>query len=165
MVTYASSFSKTVAPGVRVGWFVLPDELATAIEERAVSTYISPPFLSQATVHELIARGAFEPNLERIRGLLRARRDAMLAALERELDGRATWSRPEGGYFVWADLPADSSELLERATAAGVTFVRGADFFPRGDGGARSARLAFSYESPSAIDEGVSTLASLVGAS
>ena len=161
-VTYASSFSKTVAPGVRVGWFVLPDELAGAVEERAVSTYISPPFLSQATVHELIARGAFEPNLERIRGLLKARRDAMLAALDRELDGRATWSRPEGGYFVWADLTADSSELLERATAAGVTFVRGADFFPNGDGGTRSARLAFSYESPSAIDAGVSTLASLV---
>ena len=86
-VTYASSFSKTVAPGVRVGWFVLPADLAAALEERAVSTYISPPFLTQATVHELIARGAFEPNLERIRGLLKARRDAMLAALERELDG------------------------------------------------------------------------------
>ena len=97
----------------------LPADLAAAVEERAVSTYISPPFLIQATVHELIARGAFEHNLERIRGLLKARRDAMLAALERELDGRATWSRPEGGYFVWADLPADASELLERATEAG----------------------------------------------
>lgn len=163
LVTYASSFSKTVAPGVRVGWFVLPPELAAAVEERAVSTYISPPSLTQATVHELIERGAFEPNLERIRGLLRARRDAMLAALGRELDGRATWSRPEGGYFVWADLPADATELLERATAAGVTFVRGVDFFPGGTGGARSVRLAFSYESPSSIDEGVSRLSSLLG--
>jgi DNA-binding transcriptional MocR family regulator len=162
LVTYASSFSKTVAPGIRVGWFVLPADLAGAVEERAVSTYISPPFLTQATVHELIARGAFEPNLERIRGLLRARRDAMLGALERELDGRATWSRPEGGYFVWADLPADSTELLRRATDAGVTFVRGADFFPNGQGGGRSARLAFSFESPSSIEEGVSTLGSLL---
>jgi DNA-binding transcriptional MocR family regulator len=151
-----------VAPGVRVGWFVLPAELASALEERAVSTYISPPFLTQATVHELIARGAFEPNLERIRGLLRVRRDAMLTALQRDLDGRATWSRPEGGYFVWADLPTDASELLERATEGGVTFVRGADFFPGGDGGARSARLAFSYESPASIEAGVSTLASLL---
>ena len=161
-VTYASSFSKTVAPGVRVGWFVLPADLAAALEERAVSTYISPPFLTQATVHELIARGAFDPNLERIRGLLKARRDAMLAALERDLDGRATWSRPEGGYFVWADLPADASELLVRSTAAGVTFVRGGDFYPDGTGGAQAARLAFSYESPESIDEGVSTLASLL---
>ncbi|MBA2460787.1 MAG: PLP-dependent aminotransferase family protein [Actinobacteria bacterium] len=161
-VTYASSFSKTVAPGVRVGWFVLPAALAATIEERAVSTYISPPFLPQATVHELISRGAFEPNLERVRGLLRERRDAMLAALARELNGRATWSRPEGGYFVWADLPSDSSELLDRATEAGVTFVRGGDFFPAASGGERSARLAFSYESPASIDEGVSRLASLL---
>src|SRR5918996_5449667 len=112
-VTYASSFSKTVAPGLRIGWFVLPDGLARRPEERALSTYISPPFVTQATVHELFARGAFEPNLQRIRGLLRSRRDAMLAALESELDGRATWSRPEGGYFLWADLPVQTAPLLE----------------------------------------------------
>jgi DNA-binding transcriptional MocR family regulator len=161
LVTYASSFSKTVAPGLRVGWFVAPAELAARIEARAVSTYISPPFLTQATVHELIARGAFEPNLERIRGLLRQRRDAMLGALDRELGGEATWSEPEGGYFLWLDLPGEAGELLPRAEAAGVTFVQGSDFFPNGAGG-RSARLAFSYASPSEIDAGVSTLASLL---
>ncbi len=161
LVTYASSFSKTVAPGVRVGWFAAPAELAARIEARAVSNYISPPFLTQATVFELIDRGAFEPNLERIKGLLRARRDAMLDALERELAGEATWSEPEGGYFLWVDLPADATGLLARAEAAGVTFVRGSDFFPDGSG-SRSARLAFSYASPSEIGEGVSTLASLL---
>jgi len=161
LVTYASSFSKTIAPGIRVGWFVLPAPLAARIEARAVSTYISPPFLTEATVHELIRRGAFEPNLERIRGLLRARRDAMLGALERELGGRATWSTPEGGYFVWVELGADAGELLTRAEAAGVTFVKGSDFFPAA-GGERSARLAFSYASPAEIDEGVSVLASLL---
>jgi DNA-binding transcriptional MocR family regulator len=162
LVTYASSFSKTVAPGIRVGWFVLPEPLARRIEARAVETYISPPFLSEATVHELARRGAFQPNVERIRGLLRARRDAMLAALERELAGRATWSRPEGGYFLWVDLPVEAGELLRRAEAVGVTFVKGADFFPGGAGGERSARLAFSYASPSEIDEGISLLATLV---
>jgi DNA-binding transcriptional MocR family regulator len=162
LVTYASSFSKTAAPGVRVGWFVAPADLATRLEARAVSNYISPPFLTQATVHELIARDAFEPNLERIRGLLRRRRDAMLAALARELGGTATWSEPEGGYFLWVDLPVDAGELLARAEAAGVTFVKGSDFFPGGRGGERSARLAFSYASPSEIDEGVSTLAALL---
>ncbi len=126
-----------------------------------MSTYISPPFLTQATVHELIVRGAFEPNLDRIRGLLEQRRDAMLGALDRELEGVATWSRPEGGYFLWLDLPTDAGELLARAEAAGVTFVKGADFFPDGTG-ERSARLAFSYASPSEIGEGVSTLASLL---
>jgi 2-aminoadipate transaminase len=161
LVTYASSFSKTVAPGVRVGWFVAPADLAARLEARAVSTYISPPFLTQATVFELIDRGAFEPNLERIRGLLRTRRDAMRDALARELSGEATWSHPAGGYFLWADLPADAASLLERAEARGVTFVKGSDFFPDGTG-LRSARLAFSYASPSEIDEGVSTLASLL---
>ena len=161
LVTYASSFSKTAAPGLRVGWFVAPAELAARIEARAVSTYISPPFVTQATVHELIERGAFEPNLERIRGLLKERRDAMLAALDRELTGRATWSKPEGGYFVWADLSDDTADLLQRAEDAGVTFVKGSDFFPNG-AGERSARLAFSYASSSEIDSGVSTLASLL---
>ncbi len=162
LVTYASSFSKTVAPGVRVGWFVAPAELAARLEARAVSNYISPPFLTQATVHELIDRGAFEPNLERIKGLLRERRDAMLGALEQHVGDRASWSEPEGGYFLWADLAVDAGELLTRAEAAGVTFVKGADFFPGGDGGGRSARLAFSYASPSEIGEGVSILASLL---
>ena len=162
LVTYASSFSKTVAPGVRVGWFVAPAGLAARLEARAVSNYISPPFITQATVHELIARGAFEPNLERVRGLLRARRDAMLGALAATFDGTATWSEPEGGYFLWVDLPVDASELLTQAEAAGVTFVKGADFFPGGTDGARSARLAFSYASPSEIGEGVSILASFL---
>ncbi len=162
LVTYASSFSKTVAPGVRVGWFVAPAGLAARIEARAVSNYISPPFLTQATVFELIDRGAFEPNLERIKGLLRARRDAMLAALGATVEGELSWSKPEGGYFLWLDeLPLAADELLTRAEAAGVTFVKGADFYP-GGGGARAARLAFSYASPSEIGEGVSVLASLL---
>ena len=108
-----------------------PAELAARIEARAVSNYISPPFLTQATVYELIDRGAFEPNLERIRGLLKARRDAMLDALEQELAGEATWSEPEGGYFLWVDLPGDAADLLARAEAAGVTFVKGARLLPR----------------------------------
>ena len=162
LVTYASSFSKTVAPGVRVGWFVAPAGLAARLEARAVSTYISPPFLTQATVFELIDRGAFEPNLERIRGLLKLRRDAMLAVLERELAGEASWSEPEGGYFLWVDLPTGAADLLARAEAAGVTFVKGADFYPDGAGGSRSARLAFSFASPSEIGSGVSTLAALL---
>jgi len=162
-VTFTSSFSKTVAPGLRVGWFVVPEAMRADYDDRAVSTYISPPLLPQAIVHELFARGAFEPNLERIRGILGAQRDAMLSSLEGELAGRAAWSTPEGGYFVWLDLEegTDASALLERATDAGVTFVRGADFFADG-GGVDAARLAFSYEPPERIAEGVRLLASLL---
>jgi 2-aminoadipate transaminase len=160
-VVYSSSFSKTVAPGVRVGYFVLPEGLERELEQVAVSTYITPVLLGQATVYEFLRRGRFEPNLERVRGLLGARRDAMLAALEAELDGAARWSRPEGGYFVWLELPEDldAAELLARAEDAGVTFVKGADF----GGPASSARLAFSFVSPDEIRDGVRRLAALVG--
>src|SRR5207344_883460 len=103
-VAYCSSFSKTVAPGVRVGWYVLPPQLAAEIEALAVSTYISPPYLSQATVFEFLRRESFGPNLERVNGLLRERRDAMLEALARELPEDASWTRPDGGYFVWVEL-------------------------------------------------------------
>ena len=163
-VTFTSSFSKTVAPGLRIGYFVVPQELAAAYDDRAVSTYISPSLLPQATVHELMHRGAFEPNLERVRGLLKARKDAMLAALAAEMPEGTRWSSPEGGYFLWLDFAGDvdAAHLLTRATEAGVTFVRGTDFFPNASGGWSSARLAFSYETPERIAEGVALLASLL---
>jgi 2-aminoadipate transaminase len=158
-VAYSSSFSKTIAPGLRVGYFVLPQALERELEALATSTYITPVLLGQATVFEFLRRGNFEPNLERVSTLLRARRDAMLEALERELPD-AHWSRPQGGYFVWLELPAgaDAGALLERATAAGVTFVPGVDF----GGAPNTARLAFSFVSPDEIREGVRRLAALV---
>jgi 2-aminoadipate transaminase len=160
-VVYSSSFSKTIAPGVRVGYLVLPEGLERELEQLAVSTYITPVLLGQATVHEFLRRGKFEPNLERVRGLLGSRRDAMLDALDSELDGAARWSRPEGGYFVWLDLAegVDAGGLLARSEEAGVTFVKGVDF----GGPASSARLAFSFVSPDEIRDGVRRLAALVG--
>ena len=152
-VVYSSSFSKTIAPGLRVGYFVLPEALDADLEALAVSTYITPVLLGQATVFEFLRRGNFEPNLERVRGLLRVRRDAMLEALEQELPG-GTWSRPEGGYFVWAELPQ------EVVAAEGVTFVPGTDF----GGAPNTVRLAFSYVTPEEIREGVRRLAAAVEA-
>ena len=158
-VAYSSSFSKTIAPGLRVGYFVLPQVLEHELEALATSTYITPVLLGQATVFEFLRRGNFEPNLERVTKLLGARRDAMLEALERELPD-ARWSRPEGGYFIWLELPdgTDAAALLERASAAGVTFVPGTDF----GGAPNTARLAFSFVSPDEINEGVRRLAALV---
>ncbi|HKS79108.1 MAG TPA: PLP-dependent aminotransferase family protein [Gaiellaceae bacterium] len=164
-IAYCSSFSKTVAPGLRVGWYVLPAQLAADIEALAVSTYISPPYLTQATVLELLRRDDFLPNLERINGLLRARRDAMLDALAREMPDDASWTRPDGGYFVWLELPSGppTAELLVEAEEAGVTFVKGTDFFADG-AGEHALRLAFSFVSPDEIAEGVARLAALVRA-
>ncbi len=159
-VVYSSSFSKTVAPGLRVGYLVLPSELAPALEAAAAGAYITPVLLSQATVYEFLRREMLERNLRRVCDLLRTRRDAMLDTLDEELPG-AERTSPAGGYFVWLDLP-DGLATAELA-AEGVTFVPGADFFPEG-GGESAIRLAFSYVSPDEIGEGVRRLASAVRA-
>jgi DNA-binding transcriptional MocR family regulator len=163
-VLYSSSFSKIVAPGSRVGYFVLTPEVEGAITSVAQNVYLTPALIGQATVYEFIRRGSLEPNVARVSELLRVRRDAMLDALDAELPG-ASRSRPEGGYFIWLDLPdsIDVGEFLPGAEEAGVTFVQGSDFFPAGSGGGRSsARLAFSFVSPDEIREGVSRLAGLL---
>jgi 2-aminoadipate transaminase len=158
-VVYSSSFSKTIAPGLRVGYFVLPSALESDLEKLAVSTYITPALLGQATVFEFLRRGELDPNLERIRPLLASRRDAMLEGLEDELPA-CSWSRPEGGYFVWLELAegADAGALLARADSGGVSFVPGTDF----GGAPNTARLAFSFVSPDEIREGVRRLAAVV---
>jgi 2-aminoadipate transaminase len=98
-------------------------------------------------------------------GLLRERRDAILEAFERDLPEGTSWSRPQGGYFTWLEFPegTDAAALLDASTAAGVTFVKGSDFFPAGRGGEASARLAFSFVSPADISAGVARLATLLG--
>jgi 2-aminoadipate transaminase len=166
-VIYSSSFSKTVAPGVRVGYLVLPERLAAPVEAVAASTYITPALLSQATVHEFLRRGSLERNLELVRSLLKARRDALLTALEAQLAAAGCrWNIPAGGYFLWLELPEalDAVELLAAAEQIGVTFVPGPDFFPRGGGGRSAARLAFSFASPGQLGEAVSRLATVIAA-
>ena len=156
---YTSSFSKTVSPGLRVGWYIVPEPLAAPLVDRANATYITPVLLSQAVIFEFIDRGNFEPNLKRVNELLRVRRDAMLAALDEHLTG-SRWSHPEGGYFVWLELPegTNAAEVLERAE--GVTAVLGTDF----GGGANTIRLAYSYVTPEEIDTGVERLAAALAA-
>jgi 2-aminoadipate transaminase len=162
-VIHLSSFSKTVAPGIRVGYLVLPAELVPAIEAFVVENYVSPSIFVQAALFEFLSGGRLEPNLERARAGLRARRDAMLAALERALAGGASWNRPAGGYFLWLDLPAgvDADRLLGEAVDEGVTFIKGADFFWSA-GGDEAARLAFSFATVDEIEEGIARLGRLV---
>jgi 2-aminoadipate transaminase len=154
---YMSSFSKTIAPGLRVGFTILPDQLADRLAAAATDTYITPVLLSQAVVFEFIRRGSFEPNLRRVNEQLKLRRDAMLAALEKHFGG-AKWSRPEGGYFIWLELPpgTDSVEVLARAE--GVAAVPGTEFTAP----ANCVRLAYSFAAPDEMDAGIARLAEAV---
>jgi DNA-binding transcriptional MocR family regulator len=127
---YSTSFSHTIAPGLRVGVFVLPDQLSHSIAADATSTYITPALLSQATVFEFLQRGYLEPHLAGLTQELAARRDTMLDALDRYLP-QASWVRPEGGIFVLVTIPPtiNAKEMLEAAD--GVTALAGDDFYGR----------------------------------
>jgi DNA-binding transcriptional MocR family regulator len=156
LAVYSSSFSKSVAPGLRVGYVVLPEALAARVEARILATYVSPPILAQAQLFAFLDRGLLEPHLARVTRDLCERRDALVAALAEHLPG-ATWTVPDGGYFLWAELPEDAEILLARAREQGVAFEPGAGFAAFG-GFERAARLAFSWESPDALREGVRRL-------
>lgn len=162
-VVLSSSFSKSVAPGARVGYLVVPPRLVPAMEAQATGAYVSPPILPQAELLEFLSRGLLEPNLRRVCGLLRARHDAMVETLAEELPDGAAWSRPGGGYFLWLDFPPGvrAEPLLARALERGVSFVPGGGFY-HGPGGEGSARLAFAFPSPGEIREGVRRLGALV---
>ena len=131
LAVYMSSFSKSVAPGLRVGYVVLPASLVPAIAALATSLYVSPPLLAQAELFEFLDAGFFEPQLERVRALLLPRRDALVQVLGGGLPDGARLSAPEGGYFAWLDLPAglDAATLQRRGREVGVSFVPGAGFF------------------------------------
>jgi DNA-binding transcriptional MocR family regulator len=157
LCVFTSSFSKTVAPGLRVGYAVLPPQLVEPVAALATRTYVSPPLFAQAQLLEFLEAGFLPSHLEFVGRFLGERRDALLAELE-ALRGVATWTRPEGGYFLWLEQPHDAGELLSRARAAGVAFVPGASF----GGGPGSARLSFSYPSVEEISEGARRLVELV---
>jgi 2-aminoadipate transaminase len=157
-VVYASSFSKTVAPGIRVGYLVGPAELITAVRKRATETYISPNMVAQAIVAEFCDSGAIDRSIATVKAALRERRDATCAALDRHLPD-ARYVTPEGGYFLWVDLPegTDVAELARGAAERGVLFEKGTGFMIKG--GDSSLRLAYSAVPPDQIEEGIARIA------
>jgi DNA-binding transcriptional MocR family regulator len=163
LAVFASSFSKSVAPGLRVGYLVLPEAFVEPIEAIATRTYVSPPLLPQAQLLDFLVSGAFEPHLAFLASFLRPRRDALLERLEADLAGLAQWTRPEGGYFLWLELPpeVDAEQLNAAAATVGISFIPGAGFFA-GDEGHNTARLSFSYPSVDEIREGARRLTGLV---
>jgi 2-aminoadipate transaminase len=161
-VIYSTSFTKTVAPGVRTGAMILPAALHAKLRRLATDTYIGPSMLSEATVYQYCAAGEFEPGVERMRTALRDRRDTLVGALRRHFGDRARFQEPDGGYFVWLELDGVDTDLFaERADAAGVPVVKGSSCYT--DGGGRNAvRLAYSACQPSQMDDGVARLASIL---
>jgi DNA-binding transcriptional MocR family regulator len=156
-VVYASSFSKIVAPGVRVGYLIGPPELIAQVTQLAVGAYISPSMLSQGIVNQFVRGEAFPGAITTVRTALAQRAAAVGAALERELPD-ARFQVPEGGYFMWVDLPrgTDVEALFTAAKDRGVQFVKGADFML--EGGESSLRLAYSGVTPAEIEEGIARL-------
>ena len=157
-VVYASSFSKTVCPGIRVGYLVGPEELIAGIVKLATSTYISPSMVSQAIVNEFCRSGAIDSSIETVKAALRERARALCDALSSELPD-ARFVAPEGGYFMWVEFPrgTDVGALFDAAKARGVLFVKGSDFLL--EGGDSSLRLAYSGVTVPQIEEGVKRLA------
>ena len=157
-VVYASSFSKTVCPGIRVGYLVGPADLIAGIRKLATNTYISPNMVAQSIVAEFCHSGAIERSIETVKAALRERRDATASALERHLPD-ARFVMPQGGYFLWVDLPegSDVARLEAAALERGVIFVKGSDFLIKG--GESSLRLAYSAVPPDQIEEGIARVA------
>lgn len=162
-VIFTSSFSKTVAPGLRVGYIVAPAAIASGLVAAASRTYISPSLLAQAAIHHIVASGQFEPNVDRVTGLMRERRDAMVEGL-RHMPPGTRCTPPNGGFFLWLELPESLSadDLFDTAQAAGVQYVKGSDCFR--DGGERTLRLAYSGVSPAEIAEGMERLGGVFNA-
>jgi DNA-binding transcriptional MocR family regulator len=162
-VVYASSFSKTVCPGIRVGYLVGPAERISEIQRLATNTYISPNMVAQSLVYEFCISGGIDQSIATVKAALAARVERLTEALSRELP-EAKFQAPEGGYFMWVELPegTEIDRVFDEANARGVAIVKGTDFLL--EGGENTLRLAYSGVTEDQIDEGVKRLAEAVKA-
>ncbi|WP_193335047.1 aminotransferase-like domain-containing protein [Devosia beringensis] len=160
---YCGSFSKTLSPGLRVGWVCGPAALIRKLTLLKQSADLHTASINQLVMHQ-VALAGLDAQIAAIRSVYRTRRDAMLAALERYAPPGLHWQKPEGGMFIWLDLPAhlDAGALLDQAIAQGVAFIPGAAFFPDGSG-RNSLRLSFSLCDEAQIELGIFKLCALFG--
>jgi len=162
-VIYLSTFSKTLAPGLRLAWVVAPPEVIRKLVQAKQGTDLHTATFNQVVAYELIKNGFLEEHIHLIRNVYRERRDAMLRGLEREMPSGVQWTHPQGGLFLWVTLPEglDTSEIFTDAVKEKVAFVPGASFFPHG-GGHNTMRLNFSFSNPEQIEEGIKRLARVI---
>ncbi|WP_420116227.1 PLP-dependent aminotransferase family protein [Micromonospora sp.] len=163
VVVHASSFTKTVCPGVRVGYLVGPASLIADIAKKATSLYISPGMVAQSIVHQFCVSGDIQRSIATVSSALGERAGVLAESLRRHLP-EVTFVEPDGGYFLWVEFPddVDVDRLAPAAAERGVAVVKGSDFMV--DGGRHALRLAFSAVTADRIDEGVRRLADAVAA-
>jgi 2-aminoadipate transaminase len=162
-VLYLGTLSKTLAPGLRLGWVVAPQEVIARLVQAKQAVDLHTGTFVQMLAYETARGGFLDRHVRRIRAVYGERRNAMLAALERHFPPGVRWTAPQGGLFLWVTLPrgASAKALLAEALAKKVAFVPGASFFPNG-GGDECFRLNFSYCAPDVIDEGIRRLGGVV---
>jgi DNA-binding transcriptional MocR family regulator len=160
-VFYMCSFTKTVCPGIRVGYAIASEEITKDLVAMGTNTYISPGQASEAILNDYVRSGNLEGSIATIRAALRERRDALTGAL-REFIPEARFVTPTGGYFLWVDLPesVDTDAVAAAAAEQGVPITRGSDFTL--EGGRNSMRMSYSSAKPDEIREGVQRLAGII---
>ena len=162
-VIYCGTFSKSIVPGLRIGWIVAPKPVLDKLVLIKQASDLHTSGLNQIVMHD-VASTLIERQAGALCQAYKARRDAMLAALEAHMPPGVTWRRPEGGMFVWVTLPeeVDATDLLRLAIAeARVAFVPGSGFYPDRSG-QNHLRLSFSLNDPARIDEGIRRLGTLL---
>jgi len=157
---YLSTFSKTLSPGVRLGWMVAPEAVTLKLVQAKQGADLHTGTFVQMIVNDICERTLLKAHVRKIRRVYQERRDTMLAALEEHWSEGTSWTHPQGGLFLWARLPEgmDSEEFLKVALEEEkVAFVPGSAFYPNGGGG-NAMRLNFSNAKPKMIEEGISRL-------
>ncbi|WP_277676340.1 PLP-dependent aminotransferase family protein [Saccharopolyspora rectivirgula] len=159
-VVYLGSFSKTFAPGLRVGWVLAPHAVREKLVLTAESATLCPPTLNQMVVSRYLSTHDWRGQIKIYREQYRERRDAMLSSLEQHMPEGCSWTRPDGGFFVWLTVPEgiDTKAMLPRAVTRRVAYVSGTGFYTNGHG-SKQMRLSFCYPTPERIREGVRRLA------
>jgi 2-aminoadipate transaminase len=158
-VIYLSTFSKILAPGIRLAWVIAPPEVIRKLVQAKQGTDLNTSAFNQITAYEVGRGGFLDKHVITIRDCYRERRNVMLDALTEHMPAGVKWTHPHGGLFLWATLPEgmDTTALLQDAVAEKVAYVPGTSFFANG-GGENTMRLNFSYSKPDLINEGIARL-------